>query len=104
MKHKLQAAVPVLCWCFFNLNEIMIVGEKNISSFLIAKLYEINFYQQRLATVGSTTKWEQLKGIPDNRYCPTIRAKCKIFRIYFPVFYLYFKSTFLIFKRFMNGL
>ena len=42
--------MPVLCWYFFNLNEIVIVKKENISSILIAKMYEINFYHQCLQT------------------------------------------------------
>ena len=43
---------------FFNLTEITIVEKENISSFLIAKMYEINFHQQFLAMVSSS-KGEQ---------------------------------------------
>ena len=28
LKHKLQATVPVLCWYFFNLNEITVVKKE----------------------------------------------------------------------------
>ena len=44
LKHKLQVAVIVLV--FFNLKEIIMVKKYNISSFLIAKMFEINFYKQ----------------------------------------------------------
>ena len=32
-----------MCWHFFDLNEKMIVKKENISSFLLAKIYDINF-------------------------------------------------------------
>ena len=41
LEHKLQAAVPVLCWCFFNLNEKTVVKKRKIPSFLITKMYDI---------------------------------------------------------------
>ena len=33
LEHKLQAAVPVLCWCFFNLTEKTIVKKKQFFIF-----------------------------------------------------------------------
>ena len=33
LEHKLQAAIPALCWYFFNLNEKTIVKKKNIFIF-----------------------------------------------------------------------
>ena len=58
LKHELQAAVSVLCWYFFNLKGITIAKRENIFSFLIAKMYEINFYLQLLARVSSTKREE----------------------------------------------
>ena len=58
LEHKLQAAVLVLGWYLFNLNEKTIVKKRKMSSFLITKMYDINFYQQLLARVCST-KWKQ---------------------------------------------
>ena len=52
LEHKLQAAVPVLCGYFFNLNN----SEKKNYSFLIAKVYNINFYQQLLVRVCLTKR------------------------------------------------
>ena len=99
-KNKLQAAVPVLCWYFFNLNEIVIVKKENISSILIAKMYEINFCHQCLAKVYSR-KPEQFvwtwKGIPNNRCCPVNWAKYNILHIYFSRLLLKFW-----FKEFMK--
>ena len=55
-KHKLQESVPVLCWYFFNLNEITIVKKENVSSFLLAKRYKINFYHLFLSRVCSAKR------------------------------------------------
>ena len=53
VEYKLQTAVPVLCWYFFNGSE-----KRKIFSSLIAKTYDISFYQQLSARVYPT-KWEQ---------------------------------------------
>ena len=83
LEHKLQAAVPVLYWYFFNLNEKMIVKKRKISSFLIAKIYDINFYQQILARILTTEQ------------------SIKSFSFIFLGFCFYFKSTFTI-KKFLK--
>ena len=41
---------------FFNLNEITIVKKENISSFLLSKMYKINFHHQLLARVCSVKR------------------------------------------------
>ena len=68
------------------MNEKTIVKKENVSSFLIAEIYEINFYQQLLAKVCSR-KREQFvwtwKVIPNIRYCPANWKKYKILHIYF---------------------
>ena len=51
---KLQEALTVLCWYFFDLTEITILKKENISSILLAKIYENNFHYQFLAKVCST--------------------------------------------------
>ena len=40
---KLQEALTVLCWYFFDLTEITILKKENISPILLAKIYENNF-------------------------------------------------------------
>ena len=89
---------------FFNLNEIKIVQKENISSLLLCKMYEINFYHQLWASVCST-KWRQFiwtwKGIPYNRYCPGNWANHKTFTFIFLGFFLNCKSTFNI-KKIIN--
>ena len=81
VEYKLQTAVPVLCWYFFNGSE-----KRKIFSFLIAKTYDISFYQQLSARVYPT-KWEQFvwtrKSIPNKRCYPGNWAKYKILHIYF---------------------
>ena len=99
-EHKLQAAVLVLGWYLFNLNEKTIVKKRKMSSFLITKMYDINFYQQLLARVCST-KWKQFvwtrKGIPNKRCYLGNSANYKIFFIKFSRI----KSTFTI-EKFIN--
>ena len=80
-----------LCWYFFNLNEIIIVKKYNISSFLIAKMFENNFYQQLLARVF------QIIGI-----VLSTEQSIKSLAFIFQGFRLNFKSTFTVFREFMN--
>ena len=73
--------MSVLCGYFFTLNKISIVKKENISSFLLSKMYEINFHYQHLARVRSTKRKQFVwtwKGIPNNRYCPGNWIKYKI--------------------------
>ena len=59
LEYKLQAAVPVLCWYFFNLVVKTVVKKRNIFSFLIAKIcMVISLYQQLLVRVCSA-KWDE---------------------------------------------
>lgn len=55
-KHKSQSAVPVLYWYYFNVNQITITNKENISSFLLSKKHEINFYHQLLTRLCSTKR------------------------------------------------
>ena len=89
---------------FFNLNEIKIVQKENISSLLLCKMYEINFYHQLWASVCSTKRRQFIwtwKSIPNNRYCPGNWANYKTFTFIFLGFCLNCKSTFNI-KKIMN--
>ena len=58
LEYKLQTTVPVLCWYFFNGSEKNCGEKRKTFLFLIAKTYDISFYQQFLARV-CPTKWEQ---------------------------------------------
>ena len=53
---KLQDVLSSLRGYSFNSNEITIVKKENIYSFLISKMYEINFDHQLLARVCSTKR------------------------------------------------
>ena len=45
LEHQLQAAVPVLYWYLFNLSEKRVVKKRSVSSFLVAKMYDVSVYQ-----------------------------------------------------------
>ena len=82
LKHQPQATA---CITLVQLSEMTIVKKENLSSFLRAKLNDINFYQQLLARVCWKKREQYVwtwKGIPNNCYCPENRAKHKILRIY----------------------
>ena len=99
LEHKLQAVVPVWCWYFFNLNEKTKV-KKNFS-FLISKMYDINFYQQLLAGVCSTKRKQFVKVFQISGVILATEQSIKSFSFIFLGFCLHFKSTFTI-KMFMN--
>ena len=99
LEHKLEAAVPVLCWYFFNLNKKTKV-KKNYS-FLIAKMHCINFCQQLLAGVCSKRK-QFAKVFQISGVILATGQSIKSFSFIFEGFCLYFKSTFTI-KTFMNN-
>ena len=55
---KFLEHLNIICRHSYNLKEKTIVKKENISSFLLAKMYEIDFHQQLSARVSST-KQEQ---------------------------------------------
>ena len=56
METKSHSAVPVLYWYYFNVNQITRTNKENISSFLLSKKHEINFYHQLLTRLCSTKR------------------------------------------------